>query len=401
MNYYNILDISKNATKKEIKNAYKTLARKYHPDKCHDPELSKKFLDIQTAYEILIDENKRYEYDILSNNQKIQLYDKIKEYLTSISPKYTEIYEIVNKFYPGNEAGLQNDINNLNFKNIYNKIFSSIMINNFSNSNFDYNLNTPPWEKDNYFENENINENNNENINENKEIEIPLYNSKKSLENNIETTLDQELELELDIYGIIETNLKERYNNKYKRIKVNKKYTNSKNTYIIPTVENELIIKNEGEYDEKNNLYGDLIIRIICEEDSEFKQFNNNNIFATKYISLYDYLYGGKIEFNYLDDQIICVKFNSLIDSIPIIKIKNKGLPYFDDSQYNDEEYDEFYNCKEINFYKKSIKRGDLYLHLKIDGINDEKNDTKSKKQKKYIKKFTKNLRNKFIDIKK
>jgi len=58
--YYKILEIEKNASQEEIKQAYKKLAKQHHPDKGGDTE---KFQKIQTAYETLSDEQKRQEYD--------------------------------------------------------------------------------------------------------------------------------------------------------------------------------------------------------------------------------------------------------------------------------------------------------------------------------------------------
>jgi len=62
--YYNILDISKNASAEEIKKAYRKSAVKYHPDKNPgDAEAEKKFKEISEAYEVLSDEKKRQIYD--------------------------------------------------------------------------------------------------------------------------------------------------------------------------------------------------------------------------------------------------------------------------------------------------------------------------------------------------
>merc|ERR1719410_1935584 len=64
-NYYNILGVSRNASKKEIKKAYRELALKWHPDKNKDdPETAEsKFQDISEAYEVLSDEELKGKYD--------------------------------------------------------------------------------------------------------------------------------------------------------------------------------------------------------------------------------------------------------------------------------------------------------------------------------------------------
>lgn len=62
--YYEILEIDKNASTDEIKRAYRKLAKKYHPDlNPNDQEAEQKFKDASAAYEILSDEEKRSRYD--------------------------------------------------------------------------------------------------------------------------------------------------------------------------------------------------------------------------------------------------------------------------------------------------------------------------------------------------
>ncbi len=62
--YYDILGVSKDASQKEIKRAYRKLAKKYHPDMNNgDDSSSEKFKRISEAYEILSDSDKRKRYD--------------------------------------------------------------------------------------------------------------------------------------------------------------------------------------------------------------------------------------------------------------------------------------------------------------------------------------------------
>ena len=66
--YYEILGVKRGATEAEIKSAYRKLARKYHPDVNKTKEAEAKFKDINEAYEVLGDKQKRQRYDSLGSN---------------------------------------------------------------------------------------------------------------------------------------------------------------------------------------------------------------------------------------------------------------------------------------------------------------------------------------------
>ena len=62
--YYEVLGVGKDATENDIKLAYRRLARKYHPDvNKTDPKAKEKFIELQEAYEVLSDSQKRSNYD--------------------------------------------------------------------------------------------------------------------------------------------------------------------------------------------------------------------------------------------------------------------------------------------------------------------------------------------------
>lgn len=66
--YYEILGVKREATPAEIKSAYRKLARKFHPDVNKSKEAEGKFKDLNEAYEVLSDKEKRQRYDSLGAN---------------------------------------------------------------------------------------------------------------------------------------------------------------------------------------------------------------------------------------------------------------------------------------------------------------------------------------------
>ena len=61
--YYDVLGVAKDANKNDIKKAFRGLARQYHPDVSEDPDAETKFKEINEAYEVLSDDDKRARYD--------------------------------------------------------------------------------------------------------------------------------------------------------------------------------------------------------------------------------------------------------------------------------------------------------------------------------------------------
>ncbi len=61
--YYEVLGVSKDATQEQIQSAYRALAKKYHPDLNHEEGAEEKYKEVNEAYEVLKDPDKRKQYD--------------------------------------------------------------------------------------------------------------------------------------------------------------------------------------------------------------------------------------------------------------------------------------------------------------------------------------------------
>src|SRR4051812_11233781 len=65
--YYKLMGVERDAKAEDIKRAYRRLARKYHPDVSKEPNAEARFKDLQEAYEVLKDPEKRAAYDQLGS----------------------------------------------------------------------------------------------------------------------------------------------------------------------------------------------------------------------------------------------------------------------------------------------------------------------------------------------
>src|ERR1700721_1132707 len=66
--YYEILGVTRGADAEEVKRAYRKLARKFHPDVSKEKNAEEKFKEVQEAYEVLRDGEKRAAYDQLGRD---------------------------------------------------------------------------------------------------------------------------------------------------------------------------------------------------------------------------------------------------------------------------------------------------------------------------------------------
>ena len=164
-NYYEILEVNKNASPEIIEKAYKILVKKYHPDLQQDENKNKyeeKIKKINEAYDILSDSEKRKKYDLNLKNTEISINDynslyqeniNLKNNLNILKEKLNYLNNIQNNYEKNNlnYNNLENNKNNYTKNNINQEYSDNYYTENFNNSNSKNNKN--------YSENNNINYN--------------------------------------------------------------------------------------------------------------------------------------------------------------------------------------------------------------------------------------------------
>ncbi len=108
--YYKILGISKQASALEIKSAYRTMSKKWHPDRNPNTDVTSIMQDINEAYAILKDEDKRKRYDDEYSRFTKQNYQTNYSYTSNVS---TEFYNNSQKYeydYNVQDETLREDI---------------------------------------------------------------------------------------------------------------------------------------------------------------------------------------------------------------------------------------------------------------------------------------------------
>lgn len=263
-NHYEILGVTKNASKDEIKKAFRKLSLKWHPDK---PEGNvDKFKEINESYQILSDTQKRNQYDMMANNP----------------------------FFGGSPFNSNEQMEEL-FGNIFGNMHMESEENLFGNAPPGMPPGMPPFMSA-FFGKPPSGNNNNVKIFRNG---VPVYNQKKSydiepINRTVKITFKQSYE-GCNIPITVERTI---YNHNSKLKEVETLYVD-----IPPGIDNEEIIeiKDKGHnYD--HNIKSSVKVKIMIESDDLFKRDGLNLIYK-KDITLKEALCGFAFKLNFVNGK--------------------------------------------------------------------------------------------------
>jgi curved DNA-binding protein CbpA len=301
MDLYNILNIKKNASQNEIRQSYLNLVKIYHPDKNKSNNAHEKFIEIQTAYEILYNLKSKNDYNQMDMNNKIyfhELFKKIiKIFKNKDSLKLDDIKKYFNKLCDSDcnyiKENFSNFIHDINIIELFDIFYSGKLVKKT------YNIYTET-------------ESDNESYNEYYYYILPLY-----LYNNNDNNLN--INIDINIEDILNNNIREI---KIKR-KINNIYIISK--FIFNLTHPYIVFYNSG--DICNNISGHLIIKLILPNNI---YWNNNILFIDFPITLFELIYGIDNSSLYKINKWYDILHNSINNDSPNNLFITKWIPFSD-----------------------------------------------------------------------
>ncbi|EOR96210.1 DnaJ-class molecular chaperone CbpA [Arcticibacter svalbardensis MN12-7] len=265
IDYYKLLGVEKNATDKDIKTAYRKLARKYHPDLNPDnKEANLKFQQINEANEVLSDKEKRKKYDQYGEHwQNSEAYEQAQQRGSSYNPGTSG----------GTNATGGYDFDGFGQGGDFSDFFQSMFGGNRASGN----------------------------------KRQAKYRGQ-----------DYQTELHLSLLDTVETH-KQTLSVNGKSIRIT----------IPAGIENGQVIKitGHGAPGANNGPAGDLLITFLIQDDPHFKR-DGKDLYSTVPLDLYTAILGGEIVTETLNGKVK-VKVKPETQNGTKIKLKGKGLPIY------------------------------------------------------------------------
>lgn len=279
MSHYETLGVEKTATEDEIKKAYRKLALKYHPDRNKESDAEDRFKEIAHAYEILLDPDKRRQYDLTGNTDgfnEINMEDCMNLFNSFFDNHFDDVLG-------GPEVKFTI------------KAFTSMPMNEMSFHDILENVNTTVYDA--YRNKHNDNSDNRGN----NDVSVRKKRGKK-----------REMKIKAKLEDICR--------NKKKKINVRRigeAGDDEEITLVVPMNKEWNFYKNEGDY--KNS---DIVIRTIPVEHKRFKLMNATGDLLYIWRMDYDeYKSGKEISIKHPSKEVIKIKPTSTLT-----KIDGKGL---------------------------------------------------------------------------
>jgi DnaJ-class molecular chaperone len=392
MKLYDTLGLTKDASKNDIRKAYKSLAVKYHPDKNKDdPDASNKFKEVSSAYETLYNDTKRRIYDMtgditddmndMNNMNDAGAYDIFNSLFNSFSGKndmytnstnegFSNIFDTINSSLNGASGGVKFTIHtfgNMPSPDILQFNTDNInMLKDACKSNLFNILNGGKMNFDNITEDNTANDNSHSK--KNKHHHNSKY-KKHDITKEYSEPKSKQKSSKNDIICNCMINIEDVFNNVTKTLQIKrkryygKKSIDEEKLLKIQLTEQNIIFEGEGDESYKSKSFGDIIIKLNDKPHNNFKRINTYDLVYEKTLSLYEYYAGTKFTFTHLDKRNITVKINKnelLRTYNNYLKIYGEGLP------------------------NKSGSRGDLFIKINIK--LPQLSDKNIKKIKKYFK---------------
>jgi curved DNA-binding protein len=276
LDYYKVLGVNKNSSKDEIKRAYRKLALKYHPDKNKgDKAAEEKFKEINEAYAVLSDDEKRKQYDMFGADGFSHRYSK------------EDIFKGFD-FSIFKEFGLGEDI----FSTIFGGGKKSR-----GGTTFSFNVGGgSPFQQTSPFTN---------------------YDTARAASAGQDAEIELRLNLEEAVFG------------GKKSISFNAGKGVDTITLTIPPGISEgkkLRVQKKGLYNPMTGQRGDLYCKVVINPHLVFKR-EGKDLIIEKAVKITDMVLGGTIEIKTLDNKSLQLKVPPLSRNNSFLRIKGKGVP--------------------------------------------------------------------------